>query len=126
MQNSISMESFANIMEIARDENYKEYNKEYKEKNGKVDNKICFTKILDNYIQKITSIKFNGNINLLNNLKSFAKTAVEHLTGDYEIGTGEVSFEELTEYSEIISNVVAYSDQEELVELAQKPEEWKF
>lgn len=123
MQSSIDVESFANVMEVARDENYREYNKEYKEKNGQVDSKISFVKILDNYIQKISNIKFNGNISLLNNFKSFSKIAIEHLTGDYEIGTGNVSFEDLTEYSENISSVIAYSNEEKLAELVQNPEE---
>ena len=121
MQNSIDAESFANIIEVTRQENYKEFNEEYKE-NG-INNKLCFNKILDNYIQKITNIKFNGNTSLLENFKKFTKATIEHLTGDYEIGTGEVSFEELTEYSETISNVIAYSNDAELNELAKNSED---
>ena len=122
MQNSIGTVSFAEIIELAKEENYKEFNKDYKE-NGIIDSKISFRKILDNYIQKITSIKFNGNTNLSENFKRFTKTTIEHLTGDYEIGKGEVSFEELTDYSEIISSVIAYSNNEELIELAKSPED---
>ena len=122
MQNSIDTESFAEIIELAKEENYREFNKDYKE-NGIIDSRISFRKILDNYIQKITSIKFNENTNLSENFKRFTKATIEHLTGDYEIGIGEVSFEELTEYSETISNVIAYSNNEELIEIAKNPEE---
>lgn len=57
---------------------------------------------------------------IIDKTTGFAKRAVEHLTGDYQIGTGEIDFEELIGNAETISSVIAYSNDNELNELLEK------
>lgn len=120
--NEQSTLSYANIFDIVRNENYNLYNKEYARTNGQIDSRTSFYSILNNYLQKISEIKFEKNI-FIENVKRFAKGAVEHLTGNYEIGVGNISFEELTENAETISSIYAYSNNNELTELLKTPEE---
>lgn len=72
-----------------------------------------FFTILNNYLQNIVPEKISIQ-DIQHKVKKFSNHIVECLTGNYEIGTGDVDFEELTEYSETISTVIAYSNDEEL------------
>ncbi len=114
--------TYANIFDIARRENYNSYNKAYDKYNGQVNSRTSLYEFLNNYLQKISEIKFERNI-FIENISRFAKSAIEHLTGNYEIGIGNISFEELTENAETISSIFAYSNENELTELLKTPEE---
>lgn len=107
--------TYANILGKARNDSYNIYNSYYRQ-NGNIELRSAFTTILSNYLKNILSEKINID-NISAKAQDFARSMVEHLTGNYEIGTGDVDFEELSSHAENLSNVVAYSNESELNEL---------
>lgn len=104
--------TFANVFEKVRNNNY-----DLNRKNSiQGDSKITFFTILNNYLQSIISEKIDID-GITVKTKTLAERIIEHITGDYEIGVGDIDFEELTENSEIISSVVAYSNENGLRQL---------
>lgn len=106
--------SYANIFDVARNENYIMYNSECAINQEQINNKEIFIKMLDNYLQKIITNKSKKIINPIEHVKKFVNAIVEHITGDYEIGIGEFDFNTLTEHTETISAIIAYSETDEL------------
>ncbi|MCI8471009.1 MAG: HD domain-containing protein [Clostridia bacterium] len=114
----IGVETFAEIFEKVKIDNYKLYNERY-QKGEKINTKNAMLEILNNYLQNIIPEKSNL-YNTVNKIREFGKRAVEHLTGDYEIGIGDVDFDELIENAETISSMIAYSNNDELNEILEK------
>ncbi len=116
------IESYGSLFEMARQENYNQYNSKYYQGFALTDKKTDFTNILNNYLQKIVLTGSNAGINFQGNLKRLGKNIIECITGDYEIGVGDIDFEELTNHAETIASIVAYSNKSELTDLMQTPD----
>lgn len=116
--NDTEIETFAGVFEKVRIDCYKSYYDKY-QKEGKVDSKEAFFEILDDYLQTIIPEKSQLH-NLVSKTTQISKRIVEHLTGDYQIGIGNVDFEELVNHAETLSSIVAYSNQEELDEILEQ------
>ena len=71
---------------------------------------------LNNYLQKIVPEKTNVE-GIENKIKNLVIQIGQHITGDYQIGIGDIDFEVLTENTETITNIVAYSDDNKLNEM---------
>lgn len=110
--------TFSGIFEKVKLDNYKLYNEKY-QREGKINTKSLFVDILNNYLQNIIPEKSNIH-NVIYKAEDFAKRAIEHLTGNYQIGIGDVDFEELIDDAETISSIIAYSNNNELNEMLQK------
>lgn len=109
---------FSNLIEYARNQNYNKYNEKYFNKNSsQCITKETITSMLNNYLQKIVEYKLPDREFLNEKIKTLSKHAIEHLTGNYNIGITEETFEEIDEKLENISNIIAYSNNAELNEI---------
>lgn len=95
-------EEIARIMMLTNTQNYELFPKDTKAGN--------FTNILNNYLQNVISYKLKDFVPMKERIISLGKHMVEHLTGDYEIGLGEETFEEQDRNAEMLTNIIAYSD----------------
>lgn len=121
MNNSYAL---ANLIECARNENYNEFNKLYFSK----DNSLKVTKetiisMLNNYLKKVIEYNMQNKDMINKKIKMMSIYAIEHLTGDYQIGITKESFEQIDEKLESISNIVAYSNESELEDILKQNKE---
>lgn len=108
-------EEIARIMMIANAQNYELFSKDTKAGN--------FTNILNNYLQNITNYKLKNFVPMKEKIISLGKHMVEHLTGDYEIGLGESTFEEQDRKAEVLTDIIAYSDNDYLESMLKNNQE---
>ena len=91
-------------------------------KNPDITNQELFSEILVSGLSNVVENKLPGK-DYLEKIKRFGKSIVEHITGNYEIGIGDADFETLLNNTEVISSVVAYSNNDELENRLEEPEE---
>lgn len=91
-------------------------------KNPSITNQELFSEILVSGLSNVVENKLPGK-DYLEKIKKFGKSIVEHITGNYEIGIGDADFETLLSNTEVISSVVAYSNNNELENRLEEPEE---
>lgn len=101
-------ESIAYEIEMARQKNYDYFN------NTDINNSARFQHILENTISTILHSKNDSIKNIEEKVKKITTMMVEHLTGDYQIGLGDKTFEELDRDSESMSSIVGYSPKDDL------------
>lgn len=101
----------SNMLEEVRRYNYNQYNEVFT-KEGRVGSKVALISMISNYLQKL----------IPTNVKDIATRMVEHITGNYEIGLGEKTFEEMDEQAEGIANVVRYANENDISDLMQEGE----
>jgi len=89
--------------------------------NPQVSNDELFSAILMCGLTDVVKNKLPGN-NYVAKIKRFGKSIIEHITGNYEIGIGDADFQTILNQSEVISSIVAYSNDDELEGGLEEPE----
>ena len=90
--------------------------------NPDVSNYELFNRIITNNLTSIVEKKLPEN-DYVEKIKRLAKSIVERITGDYEIGIGDADFETIAKNSETLSSIVAYSNNDELENTLEQPDE---
>lgn len=108
MEENIELEALnsqiATLVEIARIENYHYFNRDNSNNTEKFENMV------KNYVGKILNYKTTEIKLLEEKVGTIAKRIVEHITGDYEIGLADQTFEEMNLQAENIANIIGYSE----------------
>ncbi len=112
--------NIASLMELARIESYNKFTKEKLDGSTKEKD---FISILNNYFQKIINYKLGDGTSIKDKVTILSRSIVEHITGDYQIGIAESTFEELNENTEIFSNIIAYSNSDKLKNILKQNQE---
>lgn len=110
----------ANLIERTKIENYDQFNNISLEKRVQ---KVNFVKILNNYFVNILDYKVRNYNFIREKANTLSTYIVENLTGNYEIGLGNNTFEEVDEKAETFTNILAYSDNEALENMLQENQE---
>ena len=103
----------SNMNEEARTDNYNIT----KEKNS-----LDFKQYINNYLQKVSNFKFS-DINFSERLKNLGDSIYSYFSGNYEIGTSDMTFENLDFQAELISDTLSYSDVDQLKNLLDSGQE---
>ena len=103
----------SNMNEEARTDNYNIT----KEKNS-----LDFKQYINNYLQKVSNFKFS-DINFSERLKNLGDSIYSYFSGNYEIGTSDMTFENLDSQAELISDTLSYSDVDQLKNLLDSGQE---
>lgn len=101
----------ANLIEYIRTKNYNFFGKE---KN--MDNNI-FAEMMKNYIKEILQNKSLNIADIAEKTKKIGTNIVECITGNYNLGIENRTFEEIDEISEIYANVIGESNDKDLKEI---------
>ncbi len=110
-------EEIPNLIVLANEQNYKHFAE------SSSSSRINFALMLKNYLQKMIAYKVKDFGGIKQKSILLTKCLVEHLTGDYEIGLGDESFEEQNERAEMLTNIIAYSDNDELEDILKSNKE---
>lgn len=98
----------ANLIEYIRTKNYNSFSKEPQMTN------IIFTNMIKNYLEEILKDKITNIEDITNKAKTIGTNIVEFITGNYDIGIENRTFEEIDEISETYANITENSDEKEI------------
>lgn len=103
--------SIASLIDGINRENYDFFNKNSRNNIEK------FEELISNYLGKILEYKFSDEKTIKDKVAFISKRIIEHLTGDYEIGLGDKTFEELDKDAQSFGIIMGYANNDEIKEL---------
>ncbi len=85
-------------------------------------NSLDFKQYINNYLQNVSKFKFS-DVKFSKRLKHLGNSIYSYFSGNYEIGTSDMTFEALDSQAELISDTLSYSDVDQLKNLLDSGQE---